>query len=486
MDNDKKSQVIAYVRNQLTLSEQRLKALTLDNRGEELPHRDIYQILQGYIQGFVKEGGEPRWVAVAGLRGVGKTTLLAQLFTNLEWESNYKLYLSLDQTTDLGFSLTEILSAYEELLGSSFETLQKPVFLFLDEVQYQDKWGVTAKTIYDRTEKATNKVFIFATGSSAISLQTNADIARRMIMEKIYPLRFTEYIHAKLQKALPEDLSSRIKQALFFSMTAQEVYSALQKEIAEVNSFWVGIERFEIDKYLKFGTLPFSLSTQNEQLIYQQIDQVMKAVIDKDVTQLKVFDKQTLGKLGPLLYALSGSDMVSIVKLAEHTELDPKTATQALDAFEKTEVLLRVMPYGAHYSQVKKPSKYLFTSSAYRAMYYNLIGSVEQYESYKGKLLEDVMGMYLTRMFGNKLGTTSLTYDNAESGADFILEANPTGGKIVIEVGTGKKGRKGIEQTVNTLGKVKGKYGLIVSQTHLALDKETNCVSVPLEYFLLL
>lgn len=481
MDNDKKSQVIAYVRNQLTLSEQRLKSLTFDDKGNKLPHRDIYQTLQGYMHGFIKEKSEPRWVAVAGLRGVGKTTLLAQLFTDLEWESSYKLYLSLDQTTDLGFSLTEILSAYEELLGSSFETLQNSVFLFLDEVQYQEKWGITAKTIYDRT----NKVFILATGSSALSLQTNADIARRMIMEKVYPLRFTEYIHAKLQKALPKDSSLRIKGALFFSGTAQEVYSALLKETAEVNAYWVGIERFEIDKYLKFGTLPFSLSMQNDQLVYQQIDQVMRAVVDKDVSQLKVFDKQTLGKLNQLLYALSSSDRVSVVKLADYTKLDPKTVSQALDAFEKTEVLLRIMPYGSHYSQVKKPSKYLFTSSAYRAMYYNLVGSVEQYESYKGKLLEDVMGMYLTKMFAGNIGV-SLTYDSAESGADFILEVKPQGGKIVIEAGTGKKGRKGFDQTINTLGKVEGKYGLVVSQTSLSIDKEANCVSVPLEYFLFL
>ncbi len=486
MDEERKSRIIAYLRNQLTLSEERLKALTFDERGQKLPQRDIYQTIKNYMSDFLAGKSEPRWLAVAGLRGVGKTTLLAQLFTNLEWDSRYKLYLSLDQTTDLGFSLPEILGVYEELLGATFETLKVPVFLFLDEVQYQEKWATTLKVIYDRTEKAKNEVFIFATGSSALSLQTNADAARRMVFEKIYPLGFAEYTHAKIQKELPTSVSESIKKALFFSETAREAYEGLQKETTAVTRFWVGIDRFEIDRYIKFGTLPFSLSSENESTIYQQIRQTMDAVIEKDVSKLNAFDKQTLSKLSQLLYAVAGADIVSNLKLADTLHLDQKTINQALEALEKAEVILRILPYGAHYSQVKKPSKYLFTSSAYRAMYYNLVGSVEQYENYKGKLLEDVMGMYLTRLFGSKLGLTSLTYDSAEFGADFILETRPQGGKIVIEAGMGNKKKKGFDQVANTLSKVQGKYGLVVSQMSLAIDEEANCVSVPLEYFLLL
>lgn len=482
MDEEKKSQIISYIRNQLTLSEQRLKELTFDSQGNKLPYRDAYHTIKNYIGEFTKGESEPRWLALAGLRGVGKTTVLAQLFTDCKWEGNHKLYLSLDQTTNLGFSLTEILAAYEEFLGVSLEMLKNPILLLLDEVQYQENWAITAKTIYDRT----NKVFILATGSSALSLQTNADVSRRMVLEKIYPLGFAEYAHAKFKKKLPEGLSERLKSALFFSATPEEVYKALRQETAAVNTFWTGIERFEIDRYSKFGTLPFAIRIQNESTVYKQISQVMDAVIEKDVAKLNAFDKQTLPKLAQLLYALSGADIVSIVKLADTTGLDPRTVTQALDAFEKTEVLLRILPYGAHYSQVKKPSKYLFTSSAYRAMYYNLVGSVEQYENYKGKLLEDVIGMYLMRLFGNRFGITSLTYDSAQSGADFILETKPRGGKIVIEAGMGKKKQRGFDQVVNTLSKVQGKYGLVISQGTLAIEKQANCVAVPLEYFFLL
>lgn len=479
MEIEKKSQVLAFVRNQLTQASSNLEALIFNDQGNKLPHRDVYNTLFGYMQEFTEGKSEPRWVAVAGLRGVGKTTLLAQLYTNFQTENNAKLYIPLDRATSLGFSLNDILAAYEELLGISFEKLQRPTYLFLDEVHYQKDWAVSVKAgIYDRSRK----VFILATGSSAVALEKNADVARRMVLDKLYPLGFTEYIHAKFNKTLPEGVSKRIHQALFFSESAEEVYQKLQQERGVVTSFWTGIEQFEIDRYLKYGTLPFALSHTNESLIYQSIGKVMDDIIEKDVTQLNAFDKPTLSKLSQLLYAISGADTVSLVKLGQTIDLDPKTITQALDTLEKTAVLLRIYPYGAHYSQVKKPSKYLFTSSAYRAMYYNLIGSVEQYDNYKGRLLEDIVGMYLTKAFASNIGV-SLSYDGRAGGADFILSIKPQGEKIVIEAGTG---RKGTRQAVYTLKHIKGKYGLIISPSQLTLHIEDNCVVIPLEYFLLL
>ena len=275
-----------------------------------------------------------------------------------------------------------------------------------------------------------------------------------------------------------------IRNQIILSENANEVYTKLQKETRAVMTYFDGIEKFEIDKYLKYGTLPFALFTSNESIIYQQVNGVMGAAIDKDVTKLETFDKNTLSKLPQLLYALFGADIVSNLKLSQVVGLDPRTVTQVLDTFEKTGIVFRVMLYGHHYSQVKKPSKYLFTSSAYRAMYYNLVGSIEQFEKYKGKLLEDIIGMYLNRLFADNLGSISLTYDNAQSGADFILEIKAQKRKIVLEASTGKKGQKGIEQVVSTLKKVEGAYGLIISQNHLAIDRVNNCVFIPIEYFL--
>jgi hypothetical protein len=114
-------------------------------------------------------------------------------------------------------------------------------------------------------------------------------------------------------------------------------------------------------------------------------------------------------------------------------------------------------------------------------MYYNLVGSVEHYNLYKGRLLEDMTGASLTHLLAHTPGA-SITYDSAESGADFIVTASPRYEKVILEVGMG---RKGFEQAINTLEKVNGKYGIVASTSELRLDADKRCVSLPLEYLLL-
>lgn len=62
---------------------------------------------------------------------------MAQLYFHNQKEGINKLYISLDRLADLGYNVSDILSAYEELMGQSFEKLDSPLLLFLDEAQYQ-------------------------------------------------------------------------------------------------------------------------------------------------------------------------------------------------------------------------------------------------------------------------------------------------------------------------------------------------------------
>jgi len=115
-------------------------------------------------------------------------------------------------------------------------------------------------------------------------------------------------------------------------------------------------------------------------------------------------------------------------------------------------------------------------------MYYNLIGSTFTFNEYKGKLLEDVIGLYLFRIF-SKNSQSSITYDSAKNGADFILDPGVIeAGKIIMEVGMGNKG---FGQVLNSSKKITAKYGLSISSTLLALDSSQFCVTVPIKFFLL-
>lgn len=476
---DKNEQIKSFIRNQVTKGEERLLALTRNEKGETLPTRSAFLSLNKRLRQYIASRNNPNWIAVPGLRGTGKTTLLAQVYTSLKWKRGYKLYVSLDEAKTLGFSLKEILAVYQELLGKTFKDLDISVFLFLDEIQYEEDWGTVLKVITDKP----SKVFVMCTGSSALSLQTNADVARRIVYEKLYPLSFMEYILIKFRKKPITGLGENIRKVLFESATSEDVFSGLKSLESKVDFYWKSIDLKEMDTYLKYGTLPFALQLPEEALIYTQINQTLNNILTKDVPDLRTFDKKTIDRLSQVLYLTASTDILSMNKMAQFLKIDFKILTSVFDTFEKTELLIRVYPHGYHFGQVKKPSKYLFSAPAYRSMYFNLVGSVEQYAHYKGKLLEDAVGMYLYRILLAK-SDTALTYDSSQGGADFIIDTRiGVDGRIAIEVGTGEKE---CDQAITTLNKIGGRYGLIISESNLILHEQHKCVLVPLKYFLLI
>ena len=179
-----------------------------------------------------------------------------------------------------------------------------------------------------------------------------------------------------------------------------------------------------------------------------------------------------------MLYSIASSEVLSVTNLAKDLSISKITLTDILSAIEKTETITRIYPYGAHTTQVRKPSKYLFSSPAFRSMYYNFIGNIMDESSYMGKLLEDTVGMYLTRYLTGI--NSSLTYDSARGSADFVARINRQ--NIIIEVGYGEKGFFQIESTAE---RVKAKYGIALSMSPLQLNLEKTAVAIPLSYFLL-
>jgi predicted AAA+ superfamily ATPase len=372
-------------------------------------------------------------------------------------------------------SLNEVLDVYEELIDVAFERLTAPMLLFLDEIQYDEKWAITLKSLYDRSKN----IFIFATGSSAISLNTNPDIARRAIFENLFPLSFTEYIKIKTDKFETKGLSQEVRDAIFDSVSAKEVYDGLKKIEGKINNYWLDIEKMEVERYMKYGSLPFMVALNNEALVYDQINKTLDRIINSDVARTGKFNSETISKIPSILYAAADMDQVVYSKLADIFNISRPKIMEIFSALESTETFIRVYPHGSHLNQIKKPSKYLFASPAFRSMYYNFIGNIISKENYMGKLLEDTIGMYLSRFIFKKINT-SLTYDNAQGGADFILGfAN---NKIIIEVGMGDKG---IAQVVQTASKVDAKYGLVISRSGLNYFEKENIVQIPLSCFLL-
>jgi hypothetical protein len=476
---------IKYIQNQLANSLARLKGFTRDEAtGQDYYKRQFYIKAEKYLKDFMGGNSSDRWLIIPGLRGVGKTTILAQLFVNYlpQVEPNRMLYIALDDVVKvLGSNLNDILRAYEELLGENFEKLTKPVFLFIDEVQYDPRWAAVLKSLYDKSKR----VFIICTGSSALSLQTNPDVTRRAIFQKLFPANFCEYVMIKDGKLPIGNLKQRIRNAMFGANSAAEAHQQLKSLEREIIQFWSSIDKNYIEKYLRVGTLPFAIKISDEASVYQRINQLIEQTINADVQNLGKFDQKTLSLIKRLLFLLAECDQVSVHNMARTLELSPNTIMSVLDTLESAEVLIRVMPQGAHDKKVRKPSRYPFMSSAIRASLLSVAGNEQIFSQQQGRLMEDIAAMTLYREYVSP-GAGSLTYDSSDAGADFILSLKARS-VIPIEIGMTDKGTKGVQQVKNTMKKVKiSTYGVIIAKNNLELVKDENLVIVPLEYFLLI
>ena len=476
--------IVKYLSKQKSLAKDRAMAYVQDVSGSVYPRRDLYQKIKHHIEKFLAKTSETRWLIMPGLRGIGKTTLMAQLYLDLLQEqyqnSELNLYfVSLDELSSLyGSNLVELLAALEYLEGEHFERMTKHIILFLDEVQYDEKWALAVKTLYDKTKN----IFILCSGSSAIALQSNADVARRAVFEKLTPLSFIEYqaiTNTEFKTTKAQAIQKKLREIIFFSCSADEVYKQIKTIEKEINPFIYAVDEIVFEDYLSIGTLAFALKQDSKTQTYDAINKVIDRIIDKDISKLANFDLKTSSKIKRLLFILSDIDTISITKLSEVLDIDRLVVNNILEALEQSELLIKVPAYGANLKAVKKPSKYLFMSSALRMAFYAVGGNEQVYLSKQGRLLEDLFASYFYQNFLLN-GSASLNYDASEGSADFILQiANRE--RIAVELGQGVKDSS---QLIKTMKKIKCSYGILLSSSKLFYDEEHNIIRLPKEYLL--
>lgn len=475
-------EILKYLQNQLVQIPFRLRTYVQDEQGRKYPQRNIYIKIDKYLRDFLHNpAAQDRWIIIPGLRGVGKTTILAQLFLNhyQEVDQQRMLYISLDEVVNvLGSSLKDVLTAYEKILGESFEKLTKPIFIFIDEAQYDPKWASVLKTVYDRS----NKVFVVCSGSSAVSLQTNPDVIRRSIFHKLFPTSFTEFLMIRDGKFPVKDLKKDLKEALFNADSAKDAFEKLQRYQQSVMSVWSSIDRHSVDEYLKIGTLPFAIRMKDEARVYQTISLLLDKVINQDVQSLGRFDAKTLGYIKRILFLLAESDVVSVQKLSATLKITVHNVSNILEVLEQAELLIRIMPYGSNSKKIRKPSRYQFMSSAIRSAFLSVAGNEQIFVGQKGRLMEDIVAMTLHREFvASSRG--ALNHDSSKGGADFILTIAEKS-IIPVEVGMGEKLST---QVRSTMKKVRSaKYGIVICSNELTLLEDANIIKVPLDFFLLI
>lgn len=477
-----KTELIEYVQRQIVSAPDILRALTRDRSGKPYPKRYIFFKLEKYVRDFLaKREQSPRSIIITGLRGVGKTTVLAQSCLDLlqkEKDNKHILFISLEEVVHvLDSSLADVLDAFQEIIGEKLDRTDTQIFLFIDEVQKDTRWGSVLRSLYEKNKN----ICIFCTGSSAVELQTNADIARRFLFEKLPPLSFAEYQMIRHQVMPLSGIKRKMISSLYFAHSAKEGFDQLTQLRQSVLSYWAKAQRDDIEHYIKVGTLPFALSFPSEDAVYGAISLMLDAVATKDLVQFGKFEHDTLLAVKRLLFILAENDTTSLYQLERVLGISRLTIQNVLEALEKTELLIRIPAHGSNMTVAKQPAKYLFMSPAIRMSFFRITGNVHTFQTRKGKLLEDLVGAHLYREFVSR-GIGTVRYDAMQGGADFIIQIENKR-QIAIEVGIGEKEKK---QLIQTMGKTGCDYGITISSNTLAWDNNLRILDLPLDYFLMI
>lgn len=452
------------------------------------PERIVYTSLKKYADDFLSAGTEPRFVGLAGLRGVGKTTLLWQVAHHIYATHHKSIYFfNVNILKNIGIDLHTALEAFQKyIIQKRFKELSEPITLLFDEVHDDDHWSKTLKILYDEARTA----FILCTGSSALLLNKTADLARRMRIEKIYPFKFIEFVAAKTYMenegniVVPEmTISAGLKQAIFYSETAQEAFQKIKQYESKVNHYFSQINAVKdiqlkelLQSYIGYQNIPNFLFFKDKYAINDSIIDLFKRVILEDIPKLKPsFDNFT--KIERLVLRLAGSDEINPEKLAGVIGIKQDEINELIDILAKAELLNVLLPFGGLDTKIVKNKKAFFMSPSLRGALLSTLYGQNLSNQFKSKLIEDTIVMYLRIVLTD--GIISFVSGNSEANPDFVIETRDC--PILLETGIGKTTLKQLKHSNITY-----RYGLLVSKgINEPLLKENN-IQVPFSWFLLL
>ena len=452
------------------------------------PTRLAYELLKKYSIDFFTSGSEPRFISLAGLRGVGKTTLLWQT-ANYIYQNHHKkelYFFNVNTLKNLGIPLHIALEEFQkQILKKRFHEISKPITILLDEVHDDENWSRTLKILYDEARYA----FILCTGSSALLLNQTADLARRMRTEKIYPFKFIEFIASKTtlengRKLYPvKDVSSDLKEAIFYSDSAQSVYDKMMLINDKVTKYLEDVavctkSRLNdlIEGYVSYQNIPSFLFYNNKYTINDSILELFKRVILEDIPKLRPTTTDFMN-IERLVLRLAGSDEINPETLAGIIGVKKDEINELIDILAKAELLNVLRPYGGLDTKIFKNQKAFFMSPSLRRALLSTLYGQNIPNHFMSKSIEDIIVMYLKGILADVV--ISYSAGIHQSNPDFVIETRDR--PVLLEIGTGKTSTRQIKKS-----NMKYRYGLLVSNGCSSPILKSDTILIPLNWFLLL
>lgn len=268
---------------------------------EDYELKDVVE--RPFYQDLLKDQLQNRHlVFITGLRRVGKTTLMRLLIKDLlanGIEARHLLYFSADDYMLSKRNLFEILEEYKKIHRIRSE---EKVYLFLDEITYQQDYRQQIKNLYD----AYNMKIFASSSSTSLLKDKKAFLTGRSVTLEVRPLDFEEY---KLFKGIDVKKRDDVLNEAFFK------------------------------DYIREGGMPENVLSPDREYLMTLVDDI----IQKDITAFHGLKNHRIVRdYFTLLMERSGKQF-SINKIANILNMSPDTAGRYMRYFEET-YLVHLLP----------------------------------------------------------------------------------------------------------------------------------------------
>jgi len=478
--------------NRIIQTTEELSNQKINDKNGVLKKRSYFLVADKYVRLFQEKKLNQRIIIFPGLRGIGKTTLLFQVYNYLLKDKKIPkerlLYVDAGELkNNIGGNLIDLFKIYEEVyLRNPIEKVEDDIFVFIDEAHYDNEWPGFVKSLFDRSDGKKNLI-VFISGSSALALRANTDLSRRAVIDLLYPLTFQEYLLLKYNFYPPKGTAEKIRVSLENDLESayyilSNTYNSLQVSLTKQG---INLET-AISEFLALGASPLAIVGGPSDLYFRWWIGVLDKVVQQDIPSFSPLSNKKSAEIFSLLRFLAENTPApqSYQSIASRLDNTPKsTIHNIFEALKNSCLLIEISPDINPLKKMNVPSKYYFMHPTIRA---SLLWSVGKFKKdlllndaeYFGMFLEDILASTLLRNREKGRIILEVSFDSQKGGSDFVIKTPKK--NIAIECCWGKKD---CGQLIKTIERFKCKFGILVSKVN-SVTIDSNIITIPRELLL--
>jgi predicted AAA+ superfamily ATPase len=330
-----------------------------------------------------------------GARQIGKSTLLKQLYEDLNQKGETVYFLNLDRKE----ILDELNESPENLFKICPLQQEKKIIVFIDEIQYLDDATNFIKLLFD---EYSNKLKIVATGSSAfyIDKQFNDSLVGRKKIFQMGTLDFEEFLLFKGRNDLVEEVL--------------KLKNKKKSKSVQENVLWG-----YFDEFVNYGGYPAVVLENDIDQKIELLKDIRDSFIKRDILESGITDESKFYRMLMLLASQSGN-LLNVNEISNTLRMTNATVENYLYVLQKCFHITLLKPfYNNLRKELTKMPKVYINDLGLRNVLINYFSPLEQ-RADKGMVLENLSFRLLCERFDQDQIKYWRTSDGNE--VDFVIE----------------------------------------------------------------